>query len=159
MNKLITLLIFSLLPIFSSCQNNLDYSKKKDYKIIRSNEEWKKILTPLEYHVLRNAGTEKPYTGLYDKHYKKGVYSCKGCGEELYKSENKYNSNCGWPSFDNAIENKIEYGIEYKIGYPRIELKCKNCGSHLGHMFDDGPKDTTGKRHCINSVALNFKPI
>ena len=159
MNKLITLLIFSLLPIFSSCQNNLDYSKKKDYKIIRSNEEWKKILTPLEYHVLRNAGTEKPYTGLYDKHYKKGVYSCKGCGEELYKSENKYNSNCGWPSFDNAIENKIEYGIDYKIGYPSIELKCKNCGSHLGHMFDDGPKDTTGKRHCINSVALNFKPI
>ena len=75
------------------------------------------------------------------------------------KSENKYNSNCGWPSFDDAIENKIEYGIDYKIGYPRIELKCKNCGSHLGHMFDDGPKDTTGKRHCINSIALNFKPI
>ena len=159
MNNLITLLILSLLPIFSSCQNNSDYLKNKDYKITRSNQQWREILTPLEYHVLRNAGTEKPYTGLYDKHYEKGVYSCKGCDEELYKSENKYNSNCGWPSFDNAIDNKIEYGIDYKIGYPRIELKCKNCGSHLGHMFDDGPKDTTGKRHCINSVALNFKPI
>ena len=90
MNNLITLLILSLLPIFSSCQNNSDYLKNKDYKITRSNQEWREILTPLEYHVLRNAGTEKPYTGLYDKHYEKGVYSCKGCDEELYKSENKY---------------------------------------------------------------------
>ena len=102
---------------------------------------------------------QKNPTQVYTTNTMKKEFIPKGCDEELYKSENKYNSNCGWPSFDNAIENKIEYGIDYKIGYPRIELKCKNCGSHLGHMFDDGPKDTTGKRHCINSIALNFKPI
>ena len=78
------------------------------------------------------------------------------CGNPLYESNNKYESNCGWPSFDRAVENSIDYDVDYKLGYPRTELKCSNCGGHLGHVFNDGPKETTGKRHCINSAALNF---
>ena len=81
-----------------------------------------------------------------------------GCGADLYSSENKYNSRCGWPSFDRGENDNLEYSIDYSLGMIRTEIKCKNCGGHLGHLFNDGPKNTTGKRHCINSAALNFEP-
>ena len=93
----------------------------------------------------------------YDDFYEKGTYHCAGCDEPLYKSDHKYNSYCGWPSFDREISDKLEYDVDYKLGYPRTEIKCKKCGGHLGHVFNDGPKETTGIRHCVNSVALVFK--
>ena len=93
----------------------------------------------------------------YDNFYEKGTYHCAGCDEALYKSDHKYNSYCGWPSFDREISDKLVYDVDYKLGYPRTEIKCKKCGGHLGHVFNDGPKETTGIRHCVNSVALVFK--
>ena len=98
-----------------------------------------------------------PIYGRYDNFYEKGTYHCAGCDEPLYKSDHKYNSYCGWPSFDREIKDKLEYDVDYKLGYPRTEIKCKKCGGHLGHVFNDGPKETTGIRHCVNSVALVFK--
>jgi peptide-methionine (R)-S-oxide reductase len=88
----------------------------------------------------------------------KGTYVCAGCQAPLYESKYKFESGTGWPSFDRGVEENLEYDVDYKIGYPRSELKCNKCGGHLGHMFSDGPKNTTGKRHCINSAALNFIP-
>ena len=131
-------------------------TKKKNYQYEKTDEEWKSLLPKMSYLVLRKAATEYPFTGKYNNHKDKGIYLCAGCDSPLYKSDNKYESNCGWPSFDRSIKNSIEYDIDYKLGYPRTELKCSKCGGHLGHVFNDGPKDTTGKRHCINSAALKF---
>ena len=130
--------------------------KKKNYQYEKTDEEWQSFLPKMSYLVLRKAATEYPFTGKYNNHKDEGTYLCAGCNSPLYKSDNKYESNCGWPSFDRSIKNSIEYDIDYKLGYPRTELKCSKCGGHLGHVFNDGPKDTTGKRHCINSAALKF---
>lgn len=152
--------IFSLLSLLFliSCSGSAQNSskKKKIYKIIKTNAEWKKQLTANEYYVLRDAGTERAFSSPYNKNYKKGVYVCAACKTELYKSEHKFDSGTGWPSFDRASKENVELDVDYKIGYERTELKCTTCGSHLGHSFDDGPEDTTGKRHCINGVALEF---
>ena len=131
-------------------------TKKKNYQYEKTDEEWQSFLPKMSYLVLRKAATEYPFTGKYNNHKDEGTYLCAGCNSPLYKSDNKYESNCGWPSFDRSIKNSIEYDIDYKLGYPRTELKCSKCGGHLGHVFNDGPKDTTGKRHCINSAALKF---
>lgn len=128
----------------------------KSYLVEKTDQEWKEELPKMSYMVLRKAATEYPFTGKYNNNKVKGVYSCAGCNTLLYKSENKYDSKCGWPSFDRAVESNIEYDVDYKLGYERTELKCNKCGGHLGHVFNDGPKETTGKRHCINSAALNF---
>lgn len=128
----------------------------KSYLVEKTDQEWKEELPKMSYMVLRKAATEYPFTGKYNNNKVKGVYSCAGCNTLLYKSENKYDSKCGWPSFDRAVESNIEYDVDYKLGYARTELKCNKCGGHLGHIFNDGPKETTGKRHCINSAALNF---
>jgi peptide-methionine (R)-S-oxide reductase len=149
-----------ILLLMFSCAGNAQNSstEKKTYKIEKTVSEWKKLLSPLEYHVLREAGTEKAFSSPFNKNYKKGVYVCTACKTELYKSEHKYDSGSGWPSFDRSIKENVELDVDYKIGYARTELKCNTCGSHLGHSFDDGPKETTGKRHCINGVALQFVP-
>ena len=128
------------------------------YSVEKTDQEWKNELPKMSYLVLRKAATEYPFTGKYNNHKEIGTYTCAGCNTPLYESENKYDSKCGWPSFDRAVESNIEYDIDYKLGYARTELKCNNCGGHLGHVFNDGPKQTTGKRHCINSAALNFIP-
>ncbi|CAL2107493.1 Peptide methionine sulfoxide reductase MsrB [Tenacibaculum sp. 190524A02b] len=128
----------------------------KEYKVSKTNKEWKRILTSKQYFILRQAGTERPFSSSYNKNYKKGVYHCAGCNTPLYKSEHKYDSGSGWPSFDRAIKGNIKLDVDYKIGYARNELKCNTCGGHLGHVFDDGPVKTTGKRHCINGAALKF---
>lgn len=156
MKKIITLLIFATL---FSCHSNAQNSKKenKKYKVSKTETEWKKELTEQQYYVLRQAGTERPFTSSLNKNYKKGTYVCAACKTALYNSEHKFDSGTGWPSFDRAIENNVELDVDYKIGYARTELKCNTCGSHLGHSFNDGPK-TTGKRHCINGVALEFIP-
>ncbi|MEM2141825.1 MAG: peptide-methionine (R)-S-oxide reductase MsrB [Candidatus Thorarchaeota archaeon] len=121
----------------------------------RSDSEWKLLLTPEQYRVLRECGTEPPFTGrlLYNK--KTGVYVCAGCGNPLFASENKYDSGSGWPSFWASLPDSIETRTDTSYGMSRIEVRCKRCGSHLGHVFDDGP-EPTGLRYCINSVALDF---
>ena len=110
----------------------------------------------MAYYVLRQAGTERPFTGEYDSFYKEGTYACAACKTELYYSKDKFDSKSGWPSFDRGATENIEFDVDYKLGYARTELKCNTCGGHLGHMFNDGPRKTTGKRHCINSAALTF---
>ncbi|NHK32065.1 MAG: peptide-methionine (R)-S-oxide reductase MsrB [Asgard group archaeon] len=121
-------------------------------------EEWKKKLSKIEYKVLREKDTERPFTGEYWNHKEKGIYKCAGCGTELFSSNTKFASGCGWPSFYDAIDkSKIEEKIDRSHGMKRIEVLCKNCGGHLGHIFDDGPKDKTGLRYCINSVSLKFE--
>lgn len=129
---------------------------KKVYKVSKTNEQWKALLNPMQYYVLREAGTERPFTSPLNKNYKTGTYVCAACKTPLYQSEHKYDSGSGWPSFDRAIVNAVELDVDYKIGYARTELKCNTCGGHLGHSFKDGPKETTGERHCINGVALEF---
>ena len=121
-------------------------------------EEWKKKLTPEQYHVLREKGTEAPFTGRFYKNFEKGMYECAACGQSLFSSDTKFDSDCGWPSFDRNLEGNVEFHDDDSLGMRRTEVLCKNCGSHLGHVFNDGPKETTGKRFCINSVSLNFKP-
>ena len=127
-------------------------------KTKKSEEEWKTCLSPTEFHILREKGTEIAFTGklLYNK--KKGVYACAGCGNELFSSETKFESGTGWPSFYKPIaENKIELKPDNNFMMHRTEVLCKKCGGHLGHVFDDGP-EPTGRRYCINSMSLHFKP-
>lgn len=123
-----------------------------------TDKEWRKKLSKEEYGVLREKGTERPFTGKYWKHKEKGTYKCAGCGVELFSSDAKFVSGSGWPSFYEALDkDKIEEKADLSHGMRRIEVLCKNCGGHLGHVFDGGPKDKTGCRYCINSVALHFE--
>lgn len=122
----------------------------------QTEDQFKEKLTDQEYHVLREKGTERAFTGKYDEFFEDGMYACKACGAQLFDSSKKYNSGCGWPAFDEAIPGAVNYHEDNSLGMHRTEVTCSNCGSHLGHVFDDGPKETTGKRFCINSIALNF---
>jgi peptide-methionine (R)-S-oxide reductase len=127
-------------------------------KVVKSEEEWKKELGPEEYRVLREKGTERAWTGEYVNKNDSGMYACRACGAPLYSSETKFDSHCGWPSFYDAIDSgAITQTPDHSYGMNRIELTCTRCGSHLGHIFDDGPQPT-GMRHCINSVSLKFEP-
>ncbi len=151
---------FLFLAMLISCTSNAqtDSNKKKKYKVTKTVDEWKKELSPMAFYVLREAGTERAFSSPLNNNKEKGIYVCAGCKTPLYESKYKYDSSSGWPSFDRGIKENIELDVDYKIGYERTELKCKTCGGHLGHSFDDGPQKTTGKRHCINGVALEFIP-
>ncbi len=131
---------------------------KKEYKVSKTDAQWKEILTSDQYYILRQAGTERPFSSPYNKNYKKGVYQCAACNTPLYESKHKFDSGTGWPSFDRAVKGSIDKDVDYKIGYARSELICGTCGGHLGHVFNDGPRETTGQRHCINGDALVFVP-
>lgn len=121
-----------------------------------SEADWKKTLTPEQFHVLREKGTERPSTGEYTDLNEQGKYVCAACGTELFDSKTKFDSHCGWPSFDQAKPGAVVFTPDDTMGIRRTEVTCANCGGHLGHVFDDGPKETTGKRFCINSVSLKF---
>lgn len=134
-------------------------SKNMDSLINKSEEEWKKLLSSEQYRVLREKGTEYPGTGKYEKHFEKGMYVCGGCGYELFSSEQKFDSHCGWPSFDGELGggDRIKKVKDFSHGMIRTEIVCARCGGHLGHIFDDGPTPS-GLRYCVNSVSLDFKP-
>jgi peptide-methionine (R)-S-oxide reductase len=120
---------------------------------------WKEKLTPEQYKVLREKGTEQAFTGKYVDNHESGMYECAACGHPLFSSDTKFESGSGWPSFDQPVNREnVELREDNSSFMKRTEVICKNCGSHLGHVFDDGPKETTGQRFCINSCSLNFKP-
>jgi len=149
--------IFILMLMISCVGNAQNSSKeKKTYKVEKTNAEWKEQLSPIAYNVLREAGTERPFSSPLNDVKKPGTFVCAACKTPLYKTEHKFDSGTGWPSFDRAVKGNVELDVDYKIGYARTELKCNTCGGHLGHSFDDGPAKTTGKRHCINGAALEF---
>jgi peptide-methionine (R)-S-oxide reductase len=132
-------------------------AQAKSFPIARSEAEWRKRLSPQQFAVLRQEATERPYSSPLNKEKRTGLYSCQGCGNALYASRTKFDSGTGWPSFWEAIPGAVGTKTDRKLLYPRTEVHCADCGGHLGHIFDDGPKPT-GKRHCINGVALAFRP-
>lgn len=158
-----SLLLIITIGIFVSCNKNtptsntMENNSKVTEKIFKSDEEWKKILTPEQYSVLREKGTERPGTGLYDQHFVKGTYVCAACGQKLFASDSKYDAGCGWPSFaEPSTKTAIDEHVDKNYGMIRTEIVCSKCGGHLGHVFNDGPPPT-GLRYCINSASLEFK--
>jgi methionine-R-sulfoxide reductase len=147
--------IDQLINILSDRLKDQVMSIEKQNKNNLSEQEWKEKLTPEEYHILREKGTERPFTGEYDKFYEDGTYKCAGCGTELFSSSSKYDSGCGWPAFYEALPEKIEESEDNSFGMRRIEITCENCGGHLGHVFNDGPQPS-GLRYCVNSISLDF---
>lgn len=141
----------------SSAQKKDNNSQNKGFEITKSDDTWKAELTPVQYNVMRRGGTERAFSSPLDKNFESGVYVCAACKTPLYKSEHKFDSGTGWPSFDKVIEGNVAFEKNGNA-YMGIEEHCATCGGHLGHVFNDGPKATTGKRHCINGVALEFVP-
>lgn len=167
--KAVLILLASMLLMNASCQTKQEPSaiisstqknmNPMDSNFNKSEEEWKKTLSEEQFYVLREKGTERPFTGKYNLHFEKGTYKCAGCGYELFTSDQKFESHCGWPSFDNEIGNgdRVKKIKDFSHGMIRTEVVCARCNGHLGHLFDDGPTKT-GNRYCINSVSIDFEP-
>jgi peptide-methionine (R)-S-oxide reductase len=129
----------------------------KSYPKDKTDEQWRSELSAEEYRVLRKQGTEMPFSGQYNMHFENGSYHCRGCGTPLFRSDNKFDGHCGWPSFDAEIaKGIIEERKDYSHGMIRVEIVCSQCGGHLGHVFNDGPTET-GLRYCVNSASLGFR--
>lgn len=137
--------------------NDMRMEEEEEEEETDNEQEWKRKLTPLQYDVLRRKGTERPFTGRYYRFSEDGTYSCAACGNPIFMSQDKFDSGCGWPSFDKAIPGHVKFTPDFSHGLERIEVTCARCGSHLGHVFEDGPTET-GDRFCINSAAMNFTP-
>lgn len=156
--KKIILLLFAVLAM--GC--NTEAQKKQvehKFEIQKSDTQWKAELKPQEFQVLRHAATEQAFTSPLLNVSEPGVFVCSACGNPLYRTKNKFKSGTGWPSFDRAISNEnVVYLPGKSGGYSAIEVICAKCGGHIGHIFNDGPKETTGKRHCVNGIAMNFIP-
>ena len=153
--------IFFLSLLLFSCNSNAQkkqQTEKETFKITKTDAEWKAQLSPEAYNVLRHEGTERAFSSDFNDNHAKGTYVCAGCGTPVFESKHKFDSGTGWPSFDREIKGNVAFSTDKKLGYTRTEEHCAVCGGHLGHVFDDGPRETTGKRHCINGVALNFIP-
>jgi peptide-methionine (R)-S-oxide reductase len=156
--------IMMLIVAITSLNSCISQSKKEvttkatNFAVVKTESEWKKELTEEQFDVLRQKGTEAPFTGQYYQHDKKGIYTCAGCQNPLFTSSAKFNTECGWPSFDQAIKGSVIYKTDGTFGMQRTEVMCAKCGGHLGHVFDDGPAETTGQRFCTNSVSINFIP-
>ena len=159
MYRLLVLFLLILTGISACGQDAENMSKSKKImkpKINKPDSEWEEVLTPQQFYILRKKGTDLPGTGKYTYHFENGIYKCAACGAPLFESNNKYESHCGWPSFDDAIPGAIIMQPDYSHNMVRTEIICANCGGHLGHIFEDGPQETTGKRYCVNSTSLNF---
>ena len=155
LSYLLIVLAFSL----NSCQSNAQKKPKAEqFKIQKSEKEWKKELSNEEYYILRQAGTEKPFSSELNNIKEPGTFVCAACENPLYKTKHKFESGTGWPSFDRPIDGGIFYSTDNKLGYTRNEVLCAKCGGHLGHVFNDGPEETTGKRYCMNGDAMDFVP-
>ena len=128
---------------------------KSDYPIQKSEAEWREMLDQESYHILRKKGTEYPHTGKYNRHFEAGTYVCKGCGQPLFTASQKFESGCGWPSFDAALPGALESIRDTSHGMLRTEIVCAQCGGHQGHVFPDGPTPT-GERYCVNSASVDF---
>jgi peptide-methionine (R)-S-oxide reductase len=157
MKKILFLFIF--LTVFNCCQSQTKKTNNKPLTVLKTESEWKKQLTPKQFEVLRNKGTERPFTGEYVNNFDKGKYVCAACNNLLFMSDAKFHSDCGWPSFDKAVAGSVTYIKDTSYGMTRTEVNCASCGGHLGHVFDDGPTETTGQRFCTNSVSVKFIPF
>jgi peptide-methionine (R)-S-oxide reductase len=153
------IVLLSLFCFFFSCNGSAQKKseEKKEFQITKTDAEWKAELTPEQYYVLRKAGTERAFSSPLNNNHEEGTYVCAACGTPLFLSEHKFDSGTGWPSFDREIKGNVSYSSGGSDFYG-IEEHCAVCGGHLGHVFNDGPRNTTGKRHCINGVALKFMP-
>lgn len=155
-NKSFIMVLISFLAFSTAFCQEEKGKENTGYEVAKSENEWKSILSPDEFDVLRKKGTEYAFTGEYNHNKETGIYSCAGCGNQLFESKTKYNSGCGWPSFYQPLNEKtVIKKIDKSQGMVREEILCAKCGGHLGHVFNDGPKPT-GLRYCINSISLNF---
>jgi len=151
-NKAIFIIIFIIVESnFAQVKENTMTQEKEK----RTEKEWQETLTPEQYRILREKGTERAFTGKYDKYFEKGTYTCAGCSTPLFESETKYDSGCGWPAFYQSLPESIDETPDHSFGRVRTEITCSKCDGHLGHVFTDGPKPT-GLRYCVNSVSLDF---
>lgn len=153
-----SLLLF-LTVLVLSCNGTAQQQETKQYPVSKSEAQWKQELSPQEYYILREAGTEKAFSSDLLRINEPGTFVCAACGNPLYKTKHKFDSGTGWPSFDRALnDDNVDYRPDRIGGLQATEVLCARCGGHLGHVFNDGPRQTTGKRHCINGDAMNFIP-